>query len=199
MSTFVEECRREWKRLGVPDLIAEEMAGDLSADLEEAEAEGVAADTLLGESAADPRRFAAMWAEARGVVAGVPAASRTTQLIALSTALVLVAGGIAAAVVLLAGGNTRPAATTAVAPRVRPVAPAVTMPSVVGETEAEAIAQLHALGFRLAVVLVSIPGLREPSGTVLSQTPAPGLVVHPRATVLLRVAGRRTPRPHAGR
>ena len=37
MSDFVEQCRREWKRLGVPDPLAEEMATDLATDLGEAE------------------------------------------------------------------------------------------------------------------------------------------------------------------
>jgi hypothetical protein len=57
MTAYVEECRQEWKRLGVPDLLAEEMAADLEADLAEAEADGVSATEMLGES--DPRRFAA--------------------------------------------------------------------------------------------------------------------------------------------
>jgi hypothetical protein len=30
MSDFVEQCRREWRRLGVPDPLAEEMAADLA-------------------------------------------------------------------------------------------------------------------------------------------------------------------------
>ena len=38
MNEFVEECRREWNRLGVPDPVANEMAAELEADLEEAEA-----------------------------------------------------------------------------------------------------------------------------------------------------------------
>ncbi|HEY5024661.1 MAG TPA: hypothetical protein VII76_06775 [Acidimicrobiales bacterium] len=67
MSQFVDECRREWRRLGVPDPIANEMAADLTADLEEAEAEGGTAEDVLGNSAFDPRRFAAAWAAARGV------------------------------------------------------------------------------------------------------------------------------------
>jgi hypothetical protein len=50
MTAFVEECRREWKRLGVPDLLAEEMATELEADLAEAEADGVSAAEMLGES-----------------------------------------------------------------------------------------------------------------------------------------------------
>ena len=73
MIDFVEECRREWRRLGVPDPIANEMAADLSADIEEAEAEGGSAEDVLGNSVFDPRRFAAAWARARGVI-GRPAA-----------------------------------------------------------------------------------------------------------------------------
>ncbi|HEY1832486.1 MAG TPA: hypothetical protein VGG38_19770 [Acidimicrobiales bacterium] len=67
MSEFIEECRREWRRLGVPDPIANEMAADLSADLDEAQAEGGSAEDVLGNSAFDPRRFASSWAVARGV------------------------------------------------------------------------------------------------------------------------------------
>ncbi len=67
MSEFVEECRREWRRLGVPDPVANEMAADLTADLEEAEAEGGSPEDVLGNSAFDPRRFAAAWAGSRGV------------------------------------------------------------------------------------------------------------------------------------
>jgi hypothetical protein len=69
MIDFVEECRREWRRLGVPDPIANEMAIDLTADIEEAEAEGGSAEDVLGNSLFDPRRFAAAWASARGVTA----------------------------------------------------------------------------------------------------------------------------------
>jgi hypothetical protein len=64
---FIEECRREWRRLGVPDAISNEMAADLTADIEEAEAEGGSAEDVLGNSLFDPQRFAAAWASARGV------------------------------------------------------------------------------------------------------------------------------------
>src|SRR5579863_1303412 len=67
VNNFVDECRREWRRLGVPDPVANEMAADLTADLEEAEAEGGSPEDVLGNSAFDPRRFAAAWAAARGV------------------------------------------------------------------------------------------------------------------------------------
>jgi hypothetical protein len=66
MPAFIEECRYEWKRLGVPDSMAEEMATELEADLAEAQADGVSAAEILGES--DPRRFAATWARERGLI-----------------------------------------------------------------------------------------------------------------------------------
>jgi hypothetical protein len=69
---FVEECRQEWKRLRVPDPVANEMAADLAADLQEAEAEGVSAEEVLGSGAFDPRGFAASWATERGVIQPQP-------------------------------------------------------------------------------------------------------------------------------
>ena len=72
MSQFVEQCRQEWRRLGVADPLAEEMAADLTSDLEEAETEGVSAEELLGSSASDPRSFAASWASERGIIPTPP-------------------------------------------------------------------------------------------------------------------------------
>jgi hypothetical protein len=68
VSDFVEECRREWKRLRVPTSSADEMAADLSADLREAERDGAVPEDVLGTGAMDPRAFAAAWAEERGLV-----------------------------------------------------------------------------------------------------------------------------------
>lgn len=68
MNEFVEECRGEWKRLRVPDPVANEMAAELAADLEEAEAEGVSAEEVLGSGAFDPRSFATAWAAERGLI-----------------------------------------------------------------------------------------------------------------------------------
>ena len=72
MNEFVEECRREWKRLRVPDPAANEMAAELAADLQEAEAEGVSAEDLLGSGAFDPRSFATAWAAERGLIERPP-------------------------------------------------------------------------------------------------------------------------------
>ncbi len=100
MSEFVDECRREWRRLGVSEPIANEMAADLTADIEEAEAEGGSAEDVLGNSAFDPRRFAASWAVARGVTAlpMPPAPARRWPVLAsgLVGCLALLALGAAA-------------------------------------------------------------------------------------------------------
>ena len=78
MTDFVEQCRAEWRRLGVPDPLAEEMAADLATDLREAEAEGVSTEELLGSSAFDPRSFAATWAAERGIIPVPPSAPSMT-------------------------------------------------------------------------------------------------------------------------
>ena len=54
MSEFLDECRQEWQRLGVPDPIANEMAADLAADIEEAESEGGSAEDVLGNERVRP-------------------------------------------------------------------------------------------------------------------------------------------------
>lgn len=72
MSQFVDECRQEWRRLGVPDPAANEMAADLDADLKEAESEGVSAEEVLGNGAFDSRSFAASWAKERGLIQPAP-------------------------------------------------------------------------------------------------------------------------------
>jgi hypothetical protein len=72
MDPFVEECRKEWKRLGVSDADANEMAADLEADLREAASEGVAPEEVLGTGVFDPRAFADSWATERGVVPPSP-------------------------------------------------------------------------------------------------------------------------------
>jgi hypothetical protein len=76
MSRFVEDCLKEWNRLGVPQVTANEMAADLEADLAEAEADGVSPEEVLGNGYFDARAFAAEWASARGVVHS----ERTTRM-----------------------------------------------------------------------------------------------------------------------
>jgi len=76
VSDFVRECQKEWRRLGVPTSMANEMASDLSADLAEAAADGLSPEHVLGNGVFDPRSFAAEWASARGLVGNQTAERR---------------------------------------------------------------------------------------------------------------------------
>jgi hypothetical protein len=103
VNEFVDECRREWRRLRVPDPVANEMAADLEADLQEAEAEGATAEDVLGAAAFDPRPFAASWAAERGVIPPPlatparrfsPTLARRPRLLVLAAALALFVVGV---------------------------------------------------------------------------------------------------------
>lgn len=110
MNDFVGQCRREWKRLGVPDPLAEEMAADLVSDLREAEAEGVSAQEYLGSGASDARSFAASWATERGVVPDRQRRRDKPPGLVSFTALAALA--LVLAVVLLATGEPKVSLTT---------------------------------------------------------------------------------------
>ena len=105
MHEFVEECRREWRRLGVSDPIANEMAADLAADIEEAESEGGSAEDVLGNGAFDPRRFAGSWAAARGVTAPLMPAPAKRRWPALAFGLTGCTALLALAIGVLVGGR----------------------------------------------------------------------------------------------
>ena len=112
MSDFVEECRREWKRLGVPDAVANEMAADVAADLAEAEAEGASAEDVLGAEAFDPRSFAAAWAFSRGVAERPSPDEREprswlARAAVAAFALIAIAGGVLAVVDSSSASETR--------------------------------------------------------------------------------------------
>jgi hypothetical protein len=98
MSSFVDQCRKEWSLLGVPEAEANEMAADLEADLAEANAEGVSPEEVLGNGYFDPRSFAASWAASRGFVRPPRRARGTIQVRTLVLALCAV---VAAAFVAL--------------------------------------------------------------------------------------------------
>jgi hypothetical protein len=98
---FVGQCRREWKRLGVPDPVADEMAAELAADLEEAAAEGVSAQDVLGGSL-DAPAFAEAWAAERGVTRQ----RRSRRPLALAVGALLVAAVAAAIAILVTPSGT---------------------------------------------------------------------------------------------
>jgi len=101
VNNFIEECRREWKQLRVPDPVADEMAADLAADLEEAESEGDSPEEVLGSAASDPRSFAASWAAARGVIPP-PSLTRRPSLIHAAIATLTITAAIGAGLVIFA-------------------------------------------------------------------------------------------------
>jgi len=123
MSDFVDQCRQEWRRLGVADQLAEEMAADLNSDLKEAEADGVSAEELLGSSVFDPRSFAASWAAERGIIPVPPSqgnARRRPFVLVAFTALA--AFMLTVAVLLLVSGQ--PKVTLVASRAARPSVPA---------------------------------------------------------------------------
>ena len=115
MNQFIEECRREWKRLRVPDPVANEMAADLEADLKEAEAEGTSPHEVLGSGASDPRSFAASWAAERAVIPPptLTARLRRRSLIHAALAALTLIAAIGAALVIFASPDAS-APTTAI-------------------------------------------------------------------------------------
>lgn len=171
MTAYVEECRREWKRLGVPDLLAEEMATDLEADLAEAEADGVSAAEILGES--DPRRFAAAWASERGLVPEQPTPRKSRRRlwiwVAVGSVLLLLLV-LLPALALIGGGTV--SATDSHATRVLVTPPRrARVPDLVGLKICRAILVADRSGLNVHVR----GGKRHPCNSIVSeQTPAPG-------------------------
>jgi hypothetical protein len=117
VNQFVEECRQEWKRLRVPDPVANEMAADLAADLNEAEADGASAEEVLGSGAFDPRSFAASWAAERGVIPPAPVTDRRprSSLIHPAIAALTLVAGLGAALAIFASPHDSPAAVSSCA------------------------------------------------------------------------------------
>ena len=154
MSDFVEQCRLEWKRLRVSDQLADEMAGDLTADLAEAEADGVSAEALLGTSAADPRSFAAAWAAERGIVpppSRRPDARRRRRVLMAFT--VLAATALIVSALLLATGQPKVALVTS--GPTHAVLPSSTLPVPPGRVTASAATPIEWILLFLAVVALA--------------------------------------------
>jgi len=186
MNAYVEECRREWKRLGVPPGLAEEMGAELEADLAEAEADGVSAAEMLGES--DPRRFAATWARERGLVAeGSPRKSRKGLWIVVAVVFVLMVFFVVAlsGLALATGGGSNASVRVGTPVRIKPV----TVPNLIGLGVCKAIRVADR-----ANISVSAPRGSPCDAVVVGQRPAPRVVVPANAknavvTVKLRRPG----------
>lgn len=192
MSQFVEECRREWKRLGVPDPVANEMAADLAADLTEAESDGASAEEVLGNAAFDPRTFAASWARERGVIQSRKRDTlrRPPLLAGIAVLLALLAAAVVAVVALVSSpSSTRAPATptpTATGAARTTTAPAVIVPNMIGLQQDEAIRLAQEVG--LGVEVRYRGSGRSAAAAVVAQSPAAGAEVL-RGAVLSLVLG----------
>jgi hypothetical protein len=176
VTEFVDECRREWRRLRVPDAVANEMAADLAADLNEAEVEGVSPEEVLGSGAFDPRAFAASWAAERGLIGLSPRTPFGTlpsrpRWSPVSLGVVAGLGAMFAVVVLVVGlvgiGSVSQAHSSA------PIMLATTrVPDLLGLDLASATSAARVAG--LAPQITYRSGTRAESGVVVDQVPQPG-------------------------
>jgi hypothetical protein len=182
VNEFVEECRREWKRLGVPESAANEMAADLAADLKEADGEGVSPEEVLGSSAFDPRSFAAAWAAERGIVDHPRSQSRVPRVLLLGALLIVVATGVGVVAATLASESDPDV------PAAGPTVPAgsVDVPQLLGLDLMQAIAQAESLGFTIEFSYRDRAGAARE--TVITQKPAAGAEVKRGAALSLVVA-----------
>ena len=98
MTAFVDECKREWRRLRVPAELADEMASELEADL----AEAGSLEELLGTAPVDASSFARNWATERGVT---NATRRRRALIPALLAMLALAATIAGAALTIHEAN----------------------------------------------------------------------------------------------
>lgn len=173
MTAFVEECCQEWKRLGVPDVIAEEMATELETDLAEAEADGVPAAELLGET--DAPRFAAAWATERGLVADPPPKNRRRLWIGLAAGAVLLVVALSTLALVRVDNSAS--------------ANVVKVPEFLGVKACDAVRIAHVAG--LTVVHTEYKGLCN--AQVISQKPAAGRYVALHTPTTLRLNRARIP------
>jgi hypothetical protein len=181
VNDFVEQCRREWRRLRVPDAVADEMAADLAADLKEAQAEGAAPEDVLGSAANDPRSFAASWAAERAVIPPprLTATLSRRSLVLAATAAFTVVAAIGAALVIFASPDASASETAIrVPPELRgPRAPAGWPVSRLAPSPAYA-------GARVPVgVWVQFDG----RGVLLVQTDSSGVEINKVGSILLIV------------
>lgn len=159
MSDFVEQCRAEWKRLGVPESIAEEMAADLASDIREAEVDGISVEELLGSSASDPLAFAASWATERGIVPirQDQANGRRGRLPLVAFTAVAAIALIVAALLLATGEPKVALVTSRAAPPHFPGSNAAFVPPP-GRVQASAAAPIEWILLFLALVALAFSG-----------------------------------------
>lgn len=193
MSEFVQECRREWRRLGVPERDANEMATDLEADLAEAAKDGVAAEEVLGESTFDPHAFATSWAQERGLIPKRRSVLEPQRRLVALAVVILAASGLTVGL-LFAFRHSSPSQTvglTATAQQPATTIAAIAVPDLLRLRQEQAVAVAQSAGLLVRIVLVRTPAHATnsaPAGTVIAQNPSPGTSVARGSTIMLHVS-----------
>lgn len=192
MSEFVQECRREWRRLGVPERDANEMATDLEADLAEAAKDGVAAEEVLGESTFDPHAFATSWAQERGLIPRRRSVFEPQrQLVVLAVAVLAAAGLTVGLLFAFRHSSPSPVGLTATAQQPATTIAAIPVPDLLRLQQEQAVAVAQSAGLLVRIVLVRTPTQATnsaPAGTVIAQDPSAGTSVARGSTVTLNVS-----------
>jgi PASTA domain len=186
---FLEECRLEWQRLGLPRDRLAVMHGELGALL----GDGDLPDQVDGIPTADPRAFADRWAADRGV--SRPRLEYTTggmanrRRVGMFVLLALFAiGGVAAAVEFGTGGADSGDSATDTQQTSFAAPDLVTVPNLVGSPLAIATGTAPRVGVRIGDVEKLAAGTKIESGTVLRERPPAGTKIRRGVTITLVVA-----------
>jgi hypothetical protein len=198
MSEFVQECRREWRRLGVPERDANEMATDLEADLAEAAKDGVAAEEVLGESTFDPHAFATSWAQERGLIPKRRSVLEPQRRLVALAVVVLAAAGLTVGLLFTFRHSSPSQAVGLTATAQQPattIAAAIAVPDLRRLQQEQAVTVAQSAGLLVHIVLVRTTRATNsaPAGTVIAQNPSPGTSVARGSTITLNVS---TPPKH---
>jgi hypothetical protein len=186
---FLEECRLEWQRLGLPRDRLAVMRDELAEALAGADE---LPDEIGGIPTVDARAFADRWAAERGVsrprleyTAGGRANRRRIGVIALLVLFAL--GGVAAAVEFNSPDSdsdqgTDTTQTSFATPDL------VTVPNLVGSPLEIATDTAQAVGVRIGDIEKLAAGTKIEAGTVLRERPVAGTRIRRGVTITLVVA-----------
>lgn len=157
------------------------MAADLEADLNEAEAEGLSVQEVLGSAATDPRSFAASWAGERGLIPPPPliAGLRRRSVVPAAIAALTVLTAVGAALVMFASPE---ASTPVTAIRVPPEFASPRAPAPIASLRVSPPPEFASPRPPAAVWIQS-----DGRGVLLTQPNSAGVEIHKVGSILLIV------------
>jgi hypothetical protein len=192
VNELVEECRREWDRLGLPPPVVDDLTAQLEAELEATDGEIPA--RIQGFSTADPRELASALARRRPVRrprlqytggGGQRLGRRTGVLVLLALFAI---GGVAAVLELQSPSEQESGPVGGTTVGTQTAVDLVTVPKLVGLSTQAATNAAQATGVRIGDT-TTVASVGTPPGTVLREIPAAGVRI-PRGTTLTLVVAR---------